>query len=88
MSDAEELDRLREEAAALRALVRELSALQTAAVAALPLETALALAKGGAAGLEPPFRLEHWDETIAMTRADVAPEMALLWKRLPPRENA
>ena len=88
MSDAGELERLRREAAELRALVRELSARQAAAVSALPLEVALALAKGGEAGLEPPFRLEHWNETIEMTRADVASEMALLWRRLPPRESA
>lgn len=87
MSDAGEMERLRREAAELRALVRELSARQAAAVSALPLEVALALAKGGEAGLEPPFRLEHWNETIEMTRADVASEMALLWKRLPPRES-
>ena len=88
MSDAGEMERLRREAAELRALVRELSARQAAAVSALPLEVALALAKGGEAGLEPPFRLEHWNETIEMTRADVASEMALLWRRLPPRESA
>ncbi len=88
MSDADELERLMKEAAELRALVRELSARQAAAVSALPLEAALALAKGGEAGLEPPFALENWNETIEMTPADVASEMALLWKRLPPRENA
>jgi hypothetical protein len=88
VSDDGELERLRREAAELRALVRELSARQAAAVSALPLEAALALAKGGEAGLEPPFRLEHWNETIEMTRADVASEMALLWRRLPPRANA
>ena len=88
MSDAGEMERLRREAAELRALVRELSVRQAAAVSALPLEVALALAKGGEAGLEPPFRLEHWNETIEMTRADVASEMALLWRRLPPRESA
>jgi hypothetical protein len=88
VSDAGEMERLRREAAELRALVRELSARQAAAVSALPLEVALALAKGGEAGLEPPFRLEHWNETIEMTRADVASEMALLWRRLPPRESA
>lgn len=88
VSDAGEADRLRNEAAELRALVRELSARLAAAVAALPVGAALALAKGGDAGEGPPFRLEHWDESIAMTRAEVAPEMALLWKRLPPRESA
>jgi anti-sigma factor ChrR (cupin superfamily) len=88
VSDAGELERLRKEAAELRALVRELSARQAAAVSALPLDAALALAKGGEAGLEPPFRLEHGNETIEMSRADVASEMALLWRRLPPRETA
>ena len=88
VSDDGELERLRREAAELRALVRELSARQAAAVSALPLEAALALAKGGEAGLEPPFHLENWNETIEMTRADVASEMALLWRRLPPRANA
>jgi hypothetical protein len=88
VSDAEELERLRKEAAALRDLVRELSAALARTVTALPPHAALALAKGGDAGLEPPFRLEHWNETIEMTRADVAPEMELLWKRLPPRESA
>ncbi len=88
VSDAAETDRLRREAAELRALVRELSARLATAVADLPLDAALALAKGGHAGPESPFRLEHWDETTAMTRAEVAPEMTLLWKRLPPRESA
>jgi hypothetical protein len=88
VSDADERERLRREAADLRALVRALSARLAAAVADLPLDAALALAKGGDAGPEAPFRLEHWHETIAMTRAEVAPEMALLWKRLPPRESA
>lgn len=88
MSGADELERLRNEAAALRALVRELSAGQAAAVSALPLPAALALAKGGDAGADAPYPLEPWTETIEMTRADVAPEMALLWRRLPPREGA
>jgi hypothetical protein len=88
VSDAAETERLRKELAELRALVRELSARQAAAVAALPLEAALALAKGGEAGLEPPFRLEHWNETAETTRAQIASEMALLWRRLPPREGA
>jgi hypothetical protein len=88
VSDAGELERLRKEAAALRDLVRELSARQAAAVATLPLPAALALAKGGDAGADTPFPLEPWNETIEMTRADVAPEMALLWRRLPAREGA
>ena len=88
VSDAGEAERLRKEAADLRALVRELSARLAAAMAALPLESALALAEGGEASVDAPLRLEHWHETIEMTRADVASEMALLWRRLPPRENA
>jgi len=88
VSDADELERLRKEAAELRALVRELSASLARAAGAMPLDAALALAKGGEAGAEPPFRLENWDETIEMTRADVLSDMALLWQRLPPRENA
>jgi hypothetical protein len=88
VSDAGELERMRKEAAALRDLVRELSARQAAAVATLPLPAALALAKGGDVGADTPFPLEPWNETIEMTRADVAPEMALLWRRLPAREGA
>lgn len=88
MSDAGEIERLRVEAAELRDLVRELSAALARTVDALPLDAALVLAKGGEADLDPPFRLEGWNETIEMTRADVTPEMALLWRRLPPRENA
>ena len=88
MSGEAELERLRKEAAELRDLVRELSAALARTVDALPPDAALALARGGEAGLDPPFRLEHWNETIEMTRADVASEMALLWRRLPPRENA
>ncbi|MGZ5429684.1 MAG: hypothetical protein ACXWFS_11805 [Thermoanaerobaculia bacterium] len=88
MNEAAELERLRKEAAELRALVRDLSARQAAAVSALPLEAALALARGGEAGAGPAFRLENWNETIEMTRADVLSEMALLWKRLPTREDA
>ena len=87
MSDDAELERLRAEAADLCALVRELSVRQAAAVSALPLDAALALARGGDADPEPPFRLEHWQETVEMTRTDVASEMALLWRRLPPRES-
>ena len=87
MSEDAELERLRKEAAELRDLVRELSAALARTVDALPPDAALALARGGEAGLDPPFRLEHWNETIEMTHADVASELALLWKRLPPREN-
>jgi hypothetical protein len=88
VSDDAELERLWKEAAELRDLVRALSAALARAAAALPPEAALALARGGDAGAEPPFRLEGWNETIEMTRADVASEMALLWRRLPPRKNA
>ena len=35
-----------------------------------------------------PFRLTEWHETIEVTRADIAAEMDLLWKRVPPRESA
>jgi hypothetical protein len=87
VSDDAELERLRVEAAELRDLMRALSAALARAAAALPPEAALALARGGDAGAEPPFQLEHWHDTIEMTRADVASEMALLWKRLPPRER-
>ena len=88
MSENVELLRLREEAAGLRDLVRELSAALVRAAAALPLEAALAAARGGDADPDPPLPLESWQETIEMTRADVATEMDLLWKRLPPRESA
>jgi len=88
VSDEGEMERLRKEAAELRALVREMSARQAAAVSMLPLSAALALAKGGDAGADAPYPLEPWNETIEMTRADVAPEMTLLWRRLPPREDA
>jgi len=88
VSDDAELERLRAEAVELRDLVRALSAALARVAAVLPPEAALALARGGDAGAAPPFRLEHWDETAETTRADVAPELALLWKRLPPRENA
>lgn len=75
----------------LRALVRALSETLAAAVALLPRDAALALARGenaegGAGG--PPFRLTEWHETIEVTRADIASEMDLLWKRMPPRESA
>jgi hypothetical protein len=88
VSDAEELERLRKEAAELRDLSRDLSAALARAVSALPLPAALALARGGDAGADAPYPLEPWNETIEMTRSDVAPEMALLWRRLPPREGA
>jgi hypothetical protein len=87
VSDDAELERLRVEAGELRDLVRALSAALARAAAALPPAAALALARGGDADAEPPFRLEHWNETIEVTRADIAPELALLWKRLPPRES-
>jgi hypothetical protein len=88
VSDDAELERLRLEAAGLRDLVRALSVALVRAAATLPPEAALALARGADASAEPPFQLEHWNESVEMTRADVAPELALLWKRLPPRENA
>jgi hypothetical protein len=84
-SDAAELRRETEE---LRALVRELSAKLAALMAVLPLDAALALARGEETGADGPFRLTDWRETIELTRADVAAEMELLWKRLPPRESA
>ena len=87
MSD-DELERLRREGAELRDLVRELSATLVRAAAALPPEAALALGRGDDADAEPPFGLENWDESIEMTRADVATELELLWKHLPPRESA
>jgi anti-sigma factor ChrR (cupin superfamily) len=88
VSEETELERLRQEVAELRALVRTLSTQLAAAVSALPLDAALALARGGAAGTRPPFRLENWHETIEMTRADLLADLALLWQRLPPRESA
>ncbi|MGA7989839.1 MAG: hypothetical protein WCC53_00240 [Thermoanaerobaculia bacterium] len=88
MSDEAELERLRKEAVELRALVRVLSATLARAAAALPPEAMLTLARGGEAGLDPPFGLEHWKETAEVTRADVAAEIALLWRRLPPRETS
>ena len=88
VSDADELDRLRKEAADLRDLVRALSAALVRATAALPLDAALALARSEDAEGAAPFRLTEWHETIEVTRGDVASEMALLWKRLPPRESA
>jgi hypothetical protein len=86
VSDDTDLERLKKEAAELRSLVRALSASLARAAAALPLEATLALARGGEAGLDPPFRLEHWNETVEMTRTDVPTEITLLWRRLPPRE--
>jgi hypothetical protein len=88
VSDAGELERLRKEAEELRALVRALSGRLAAAMAGLPLDGALALARGEDTRADGPFRLTDWHETIEVTRADIAPEMDLLWKRLPPRENA
>ena len=80
--------KLRGELEELRALVRELSAQLAALVAALPLDAALALARGEDAAADGPFRLADWHESIELTRADVRAEMELLWKRLPPRESA
>ena len=82
---------LEREVLELRALVRALSERLAAAVDVLPRDAALALARGenaegGAGG--PPFRLTEWHETIEVTRADIAAEMDLLWKRMPPRESA
>ena len=88
MSDDSEIERLRKENEELRDLVRALSASLTRAVGALPLDAALALARSENAEGGAPFRLTEWHETIEVTRGDVASEMALLWKRLPPRENA
>jgi anti-sigma factor ChrR (cupin superfamily) len=88
VSEDAELDRLRKEVAELRALVRALSASLARTAEALPLDAALALARGGETVVEPPLRLENWNETIEMTRADVLSDMAALWQRLPPRENA
>lgn len=87
MSDDTELERLRAEAAGLRDLVRALSAALARAASTLPPEAALALARGGDADTDLPLRLERWNETNEMTSADVAPELALLWRRLPPRES-
>lgn len=86
-TDAAEIERLRREAAELRALARELSARLSSAVAALPLDAALALARGGEAAGTDAFHLENWNETIEITPADVRAELELLWKRLPPRES-
>lgn len=88
MTDAEELERLRAETVALRALVRELSARCAATVATLPLDAALAVARGCEPGSAAPFRLDHWQESIDLARTDVPSELALLWRRLPSRESA
>ncbi len=85
--DAAELERLRKEAAELRALARELSARLASAVAALPLDVALALARGAGARGEAPFRLDGWQETVEMTPADLLDDLDLLWRRLAPRET-
>ena len=82
---------LEREVLELRALVRALSESLAAAIAVLPRDEAIALARGDGAGDGvggPPFRLTEWHETIEVTRADIAAEMDLLWKRLPPRESA
>ena len=83
-SDAEQL---RREAEELRALVRALSARLAALVAVLPADVAVALARGESEAESAPFRLTEWHETIDVTSADIAPEMELLWKRVPPRES-
>lgn len=88
VTDAEELERLRAEAAALRALVRELSAKCAAAIATLPIDAAFAVAHGSEPGAAAPFRLDHWHESTDLARTDVHSELALLWRRLPSRENA
>jgi len=88
VSEGDELERLRKELGELRALVRELSARQVVAVSKLPFEAALALARSDEGASEAPFRPESWTETREMTPADIASEMALLWRRLPPREGA
>ena len=86
--DGSEVEKLRREAEELRALVRALSARLAALVAVLPVEAAVALARGESEEAGGPFRLTEWRETIEVTRADIAPEMELLWKRAPPRESA
>ena len=68
--------------------MRALSARLAALVALLPPDVALALARGETEEAGGPFRLTEWRETIEVTRADIAPEMDLLWKRVPPRESA
>ena len=83
-----DVEKLRREAEELRALVRALSARLVALVAVLPPDVAVALSRGESEGESGPFRLTGWHETIEVTRADIAPEMDLLWKRLPPRESA
>jgi hypothetical protein len=83
-----DVEKLRREAEELRALVRALSARLAALVASLPRDMAVALARGESEGTSGPFRLTEWHETIEVTRADIAPEMDLLWKRVPPRESA
>ena len=79
---------LEREVLELRALVRTLSGRLAALVAVLPQDVALALARGENAEGAAPFRLTEWHETIEVTRADIAAEMDLLWKRIPPRESA
>jgi hypothetical protein len=80
---------LEREVLELRALVRALSGRLAALVAVLPRDAALVLARGDAEGAGgAPLRLTGWRETIEVTRSDIASEMDLLWKRLPPRESA
>jgi hypothetical protein len=83
-----DVEKLRREAEELRALMRALSARLAVLVASLPRDMAVALARGESEGTGGPFRLTEWHETIEVTRADIAPEMDLLWKRVPPRESA
>lgn len=79
---------LEREVLELRDHARELSGRLAALVAVLPREAALALARGESEDGAALFRLAEWKETIEITRADIASEMELLWKRLPPRESA
>ncbi len=72
----------------MRDLVRELSAALGRVMKMLPPESALALARGEEADARPPLVLEGLHETVETTRADVATEMALLWKRVSPRESS
>jgi hypothetical protein len=88
VSDGTELERLRKEAAEMRDLMRALSTTLARTVAALPVDAALAIARDENAEGGAPFRLTEWHETIEVTRADIAAEMDLLWKRLPPRESS
>ncbi len=79
---------LSHEAEELRLLVRELSARLVSALALLPLEAALAVARGEDPAAKELLRLDGWRETIELTSVDVEAEMARLWKRVPRREPA